>query len=720
MNQRILMLGVVVACIAWGATSARAVNLEDDPGLTITASVGDLGPANGVEKLIDDDPATEWISETSVGTGGSATLTFTWDHPVPIKRVEVTHNFYPPDQYRIETWNGSAWVEHVQFQYGSAQSTDLAQNGAMPVDFPAQTDRLRIVIDFAHSANYPRLAEVTVSDTLADVPDNLEDVFGLTVVSGSGNLGGYPVTNLIDNDTNTEWVASLSTGIGGPDTVTFTWPSPVHIEYVLINMGYYNLFEYTVETWNGSSWVVHDGVVDDTTTPYIVKVHKNGAMALDFPDQTTQLRINIQAANQDNYARFAEITILSAAPAEPSRYEDYDLSTVNTFQFHRLNQQTPFVDLNQDGLIDLVAPNGAGARLFFQQANPTEQFSADTNDPTMTALLGNNMDNNVTGFYIGDFGNDGIADVAYLGAYSNNMLPANVKFHNGLGSGEPLPEPTSEFELGNGVIFVYYTAVGDVNGDGRLDLAFRPNPNHAMKVLIATQQGNGTFAITSKLNAGTEEGAVLLYDVDDDGKDDLLTVNGNNRVDLFLTTHIPWVNDDAGTTKTASYTVSGLGAGAVDLDVGDVNGDGGLDLVVSGGTKLSVWTDQSKLWQPSASSIQPDLSFDAGESVVGLEVIDLDVDGRDDILVGTTTGRVLLFLARNADPLFENTPDQIYGVNAFSNVGDVIVQDLDGDLAYDLIAYEDVTGAMTVWMDLEESGSVPQPPTHARHWAIVE
>ncbi|HOE95694.1 MAG TPA: hypothetical protein PK847_03825, partial [Candidatus Sumerlaeota bacterium] len=131
-------------------------------------------------------------------------------------------------------------------------------------------------------------------------------------------------------------------------------------------------------------------------------------------------------------------------------------------------------------------------------------------------------------------------------------------------------------------------------------------------------------------------------------------------------------------------------------------------------------TDQSKLWQPSASSIQPDLSFDAGESVVGLEVIDLDVDGRDDILVGTTTGRVLLFLARNADPLFENTPDQIYGVNAFSNVGDVIVQDLDGDLAYDLIAYEDVTGAMTVWMDLEESGSVPQPPTHARHWAIVE
>jgi len=706
----------LVICQIILAGSILAVDFEDDAGLVISTSVPELNTAYTADKMIDNDVSTEWVAaDDAVAAGGPATIVFEWPNPVSIKRVQIHHNFYPPDDYRIETWNGSSWVEHIQVTSPPANSDDVLQEGRIAVPFPAQTTRLRINIVFSNLSNYPRIAEVTVSDTLLDLPNNLEDRYGLTIVADGGNAFGGVEENVIDNNTTTEWISGTHFGgvTGAPDIITITWPNPVHIEYVLINMGYYNLKTYNVETWNGSGWVVHDEIVDQPHSPYAVLVHQNGEMSgADFPNETTRLRLNVLAGNDSNYTRFAEITILEEPPASPSRYEDFDLTTEDTFNFFRLNQTLPFRDLDLDGRIDLVAPVASGVRVFQQQASDP-LFT--TEDSTLLESS-EGATHRTTGFFIEDLNGDFLRDVGLLRGYptSSGDLP-NVGVDVRINAAGLPAAPSFTYASTHNVNYSYYMGVGDVSGDGRPDIAFREHSSTGGRVRVAIQQSSGLFTLSGPQYLVGEtnpyDGAILIHDVNEDGRADVMRVdNTANRALLFLS-EAAWPQDGTElTTPTATYVNTTPGAATTDLGVGDVDGDGQLDLVVAGGTGFSIWTNQATLWNKQPSAVAPDQAVNAGEAVTAVEVIDLDVDGQADVLVSTSNGKILLFLAQETAPVFTSLPDAIYGVNAFASVGDIIVQDINKDGQYDLVAYENQIGSMVVLMSLAESGVAPQLP----------
>ncbi|MDO9399544.1 MAG: FG-GAP-like repeat-containing protein, partial [bacterium] len=117
----------------------------------------------------------------------------------------------------------------------------------------------------------------------------------------------------------------------------------------------------------------------------------------------------------------------------------------------------------------------------------------------------------------------------------------------------------------------YSVTMGDVNGDGKNDLAVTNGDNKTVSVLI--NNGNGTFATKVDYGTGTFPMSVAIGDVNGDGKNDLAVANNNPSNVAVL------INNGNGTFATkVDY---GTGERSISVAIGDVNGDGKNDLAVA-------------------------------------------------------------------------------------------------------------------------------------------
>ena len=142
----------------------------------------------------------------------------------------------------------------------------------------------------------------------------------------------------------------------------------------------------------------------------------------------------------------------------------------------------------------------------------------------------------------------------------------------GDGKGGFRPAPGSPLKHGGGEM-----ALGDVNGDGMLDLALTEHGSYAVTVLAG--DGNSGFRSARGSPFAMKDGqhphthGLALTDVNRDGKLDLVTANNDdNDVSVML-------GDGKGGFARAPGSPFPVGPGPYPLAVGDVNGDGRPDIV---------------------------------------------------------------------------------------------------------------------------------------------
>ena len=192
--------------------------------------------------------------------------------------------------------------------------------------------------------------------------------------------------------------------------------------------------------------------------------------------------------------------------------------------------------------------------------------------------------------------------------------------------------------------------------------------------------GDGTFGGTSNYAAGDGTTAVALGDLNGDGILDMVTTNSNaNNISIRLG------NGDGSFAAAASIAA---GTAPSSIALGDMNGDGNLDMVTTNNATDNV----SVLLGNGNGSFAAATNFGAGDAPEYVTLGDLNADGALDIVTANYRADTVSVLLGNGNGSFEAAV--AYGVGASPT--SVALSDLNGDGILDMVATNRVDNSISV------------------------
>jgi hypothetical protein len=230
-------------------------------------------------------------------------------------------------------------------------------------------------------------------------------------------------------------------------------------------------------------------------------------------------------------------------------------------------------DFNGDGIADVVTSNGVADNVTVLMGNGDGTFRLSQKIPVGIAARG---------IAVLDVDGDGDIDVVNSNANSDDM---SLLRNDGAGLFPDAPPGLVFFDAGHGQATVtqeYGLSTGDMDENGVLDLVIgaRGRDNANAGLAIDKGNGDGTFSFASFQGPQARPWQLAVGDLDGDGHDDVATADAapSHTVTVFR-------GDGTGslasirTYSTAQDSIPFMFPLAVDL--GDLDGDGDLDVVVS-------------------------------------------------------------------------------------------------------------------------------------------
>jgi len=272
-------------------------------------------------------------------------------------------------------------------------------------------------------------------------------------------------------------------------------------------------------------------------------------------------------------------------------------------------------DLNHDGHLDLVVANSGAHK--------------GSNSNTVAVLLGEGngsfqppafipVGRTPLEVAIGDFNHDNRLDLAVTNGTSGDVSEL-------LGNGDGTFQPVKSFPVVKGIDSI---SVGDFNGDGNQDLIVTNGGEITFTtVSLLLGDGLGNFKPARQVTSGRAPLAVLAGDFNHDGKTDFMTANADpNTISVVL-------GKGDGTFFDIAPGVPLSIDRASQITVGDLNGDGILDLAVADEGENEVGQTVEVLLGKGNGTFAKGKAFPADFQPQQPVITDFNHDGHPDLLV---------------------------------------------------------------------------------------
>ena len=295
-----------------------------------------------------------------------------------------------------------------------------------------------------------------------------------------------------------------------------------------------------------------------------------------------------------------------------------------------LTQHIELVDMTGDGLLDVIV----GVRTANHQlliGDGSGNFAAQTLDAPSTVNVNNAV---LRSLAVGDITGDGLPDIVVGNGDTSVVVTPSYVLVPGRGATMVATDVTA-----SGTVATLALALGDVNGDGWLDMV-QGTSSGANRLLLGEASGNYSTAID--LTGGARRTrAVKMADMDGDGDLDIVIGNGGGDIDLTGASAAAF-NQLLYGDGLGGFVATDLPGGAqdtFDIAIGDINGDGRPDIVVANGCNVDTPTVNYVNCVPNQMLITGSGTFTVtslpsdigGGSAVAIG--DIDGDNRLDIVI---------------------------------------------------------------------------------------
>jgi uncharacterized protein YjdB len=261
-------------------------------------------------------------------------------------------------------------------------------------------------------------------------------------------------------------------------------------------------------------------------------------------------------------------------------------------------------------------------------------------------------------------------------------------------------------------IHPFSLAIGDLDGDGKSDVAVLNVTSNTVSVFrnTSTSGAIGTSSFANKVDfaTGVQPFGIAIGDIDGDGKLDMVVANDvSNTISLFRNTAT------AGTIDYNSFAAKvdfATGINPVSVAIADIDRDGKPDIAVANyySNTISLFRNTSATGGIAVHSLAAKVDIATGNRPYSLALADIDGDGKVDIAAANSVDNTISLFRNSATSgsitaaSFESRVDFIAGTQPYC----IAIADIDGDGKADIAVTNAISRTVSVFRNTATSGSL--------------